>query len=451
MVVAAQEERSVASRSPLTVPTPDYALGNDWGNGEPDPTALTVAKALQELWADHCLVVFGSRATGIWQPGSDLDLAVIGGAEGGHATSSRLSEEAKVHLRACGITGYPYIQIHAFTQAEFDEARASLPHLAGQAQRHGILPTGEPMPPIPQNNPWPGVQARLRNTRYHLQSAVKALGTEAHDNAVRHSHTALENVIKGALGMLGVDTVIDSEGKVVNAASTHDLAALARGMPAERQSWLAGLPEIHIQEELTQFRLLADYSGDMLPWPSAPVPRIVADAQYVCGNLAGILLESLGKTSGDVGYADRLGEGSLGGWESVSLDYFEPDIVSERELAAAHAAGEVAGEARGEERGEERGEARGVAIGRDLERAAAWRELQAERLETARTLIPLLLEHALPAEDRQALMTHWQARGTPADYLDRLQEVQAAPAQWRRICDCPDDADTREPPPLPDG
>ena len=446
MAVAVREARSVASRLPLTVPTPDYALGNDWGDGRPDPTALTVARALQELWTDYRLAIFGSRATGIWQPWSDLDLAVIGGAEGGHAASSRLAEEAKVHLRACGITT-PYLQIHAFTQAEFDAAKTSLPHLAGQVQRHGILPSGEPMPPVPQNNPWPGVQARLRNARYHLQNALKAFGTEAHDNAVRHSHTALENVIKGALGMLGVDTVIDSEGKVVNAASTHDLAALAGGMPAEYQSWLTGLPEIHIQEELTQFRLLADYSGDMLPWPSVPVARIVADAQYVCGNLAGILLARLGKTTSDVGYANRLGDGPLGGWESVPLDYFEPDVVSERELAAAHTAGEVAGEARGEAQGE----ARGVAIGRDLERAAAWRELQAERLETVRTLIPLLLEHALPAEDRQALMAHWQARGTPADYLDRLQEVQAAPAQWRRICDCPDDADTREPPPFPDG
>ena len=441
MVVAAQEEHSVAFRSPLTVPTPDHALGNDWGNGRPDPTALAVARALQELWTDHCLVVFGSRATGIWQPGSDLDLAVIGGAEGGHAAGSRLSEEATVHLRDCGITT-PYLQIHAFTHAEFDAAKTSLPHLAGQVQRHGILPNGEPMPPVPQNNSWPGVQARLRNTRHHIQGAVKSFGVEAYEDSVRHSHTAIENVLKGALGMLGVDTVIDSEGKVVSAASTHDLAALAGGMPAEHRTWLTGLPAAPLQEELTKFRLLADYSGDMLPWPSVPVARIGADAQYGCGRLAGILLTRLGKTSSDVGYANRLGDGSLGGWEAVPLSYFEPDIVSDRELAAAHAAGEVEGEARGE--------ARGVNIGRDLERAAAWRAMQAERTETVRTLIPLLLEHALPAEDRQALMAHWQARGTPADYLDRLQEVQAAPAQWRRICDCPDDADTREPP-FPDG
>ena len=56
-------------------PAPEY------GDGAPDPRALALAGALQDRLPDARVLLFGSRATGAWTPGSDIDLAVIGGAK----------------------------------------------------------------------------------------------------------------------------------------------------------------------------------------------------------------------------------------------------------------------------------------------------------------------------------------------------------------------------------
>lgn len=426
----------------LTVPEPDYTQGASWGNGQPDPEALAAARALQALWPDYRLVVFGSRATGTWRPGSDLDLAVIGVEAGGRETDDRLRAQALKHLEAQDLA-CPWLQINAFTESDFDNLKASLPHLAGQVQLRGIQTNGEPMPPVPQNNPWPGVRVRLQNTRKHLEYALGALGVDQSEMAVRSAHTALENILKAALGYLGVENVVDAEGQVVGVEKTHDLEALAGGMPGTHVDWLAGLPAVDLQKRLTRFRRLGDYSGDVPEWNDAEAVEIVADAQFGCGRLAGLLLDTLGKTPRETGYANWLEAGSLAGWEVAPLDYFEPDVVGTRDLAAARAAGEAEGEIRGAERGEERG----IGIGHDQGRAAGFVEgRRAAHLEAALHLIPVLLETALSAADRHALAAHWRARGAPADYLERLQQVRDAPAQWRRLCDCPDDADGRDSP-----
>ena len=48
------------------------------GRGRPDPRALALAGELQDRLPDAQVLLFGSRAMGNWQAGSDIDLAVIG-------------------------------------------------------------------------------------------------------------------------------------------------------------------------------------------------------------------------------------------------------------------------------------------------------------------------------------------------------------------------------------
>ena len=49
------------------------------GHGDPDPRALALAGNLQASLPDAQVLLFGSRAIGNWQSGSDIDLVVIGG------------------------------------------------------------------------------------------------------------------------------------------------------------------------------------------------------------------------------------------------------------------------------------------------------------------------------------------------------------------------------------
>lgn len=95
------------TREPQTV---DLA----YGQGVADPRALALP--------DAQVVLFGSRAIGDWQPGSDIDLAVIGG-------DRAAAEEAIAQLRSQA--AHAHAQLFHFTHAEFNELRVSLPHIAG--------------------------------------------------------------------------------------------------------------------------------------------------------------------------------------------------------------------------------------------------------------------------------------------------------------------------------
>ena len=174
---------------------------------------------------------------------------------------------------------------------------------------------------------------------------------------------------------------------------------LSGGMPGTHRDWLQDLPASSLHKQLTTFRLVGDYTGVVEDWNEAAAAGVVEGVQIGCGRLADILLTQLGRTPGDVGYSDWLGDGPLAGWEAALLDYFEPDVVGERELAATRAAGEE----------------RGINIGRDQGRAEGFAQgRNEERLEAALRLIPVLLEPILSAAERQALSAHWAERGVPA-------------------------------------
>lgn len=92
------------------------------GNGAPDPRALELVGELQRQLPGARVLLFGSRAIGDWRPGSDIDLAVIGG-------SNDAAADALAQLRSQ--EPHPCAQLFHFTATEFDELRTSLPHVAG--------------------------------------------------------------------------------------------------------------------------------------------------------------------------------------------------------------------------------------------------------------------------------------------------------------------------------
>ena len=142
-----------ASQAHVAVPAGDRkaaAPALPTGHGAPDPRALAMASALQRHLPETRVLLFGSRATGSWQPGSDIDLAVIGVEEN---TAPAIRKQVKPHSKAVYGNAAPYVQVFTFTTAEFVRCRTALPHIAGQVQRYGLTPAGEHLPPMPQDNP----------------------------------------------------------------------------------------------------------------------------------------------------------------------------------------------------------------------------------------------------------------------------------------------------------
>lgn len=360
-------------------------LRRDWGQGKPDGRALALAQAVQDLLPEDAQVVlFGSRATGDWRPWSDLDLAVIG-SDAGRGSGFALKDQANV-LADDLYQWAPDIQLFTMSHADFEGLRTSLPHLAGQVQRWGLTPQGEPLPVMPQDNPWPGTRKYLQSSREHLEMALRNLGSHKSRWALYHAHGALETALKAVLGATRVDF-----------KHLHDLNKLLANVPDSREEWLEGLFTDSQLKELTDFRPLAVYGGSDVDLPSMAAEEIVGKVQYLSGRLAGRALDALRKTPRDVGHAKEewLGDGPMAGWESVPLDYFldpAPQLRAEAERALA-----------------------------------------------------LLGKHVgsqLSGRDRHEIATHWRMHGLPEDMMDCLMTLQGQPDQWRTILDIPAEQST---------
>ena len=369
---------------PQAAAIPTAVADPDWGQGRPDPRALAVAQELQERLPDTQVMLFGSRAGGRWRPRSDLDLAVIGMEED-------LESESSLRNTAKAMAGDLYdrppdIQIFPIPRSEFEKFRTSLPHIAGQVQSRGLTPEGEHLPLMTQDNPWPGVRTLLQSTRRHLERALGNL-EQYPDEAVFHAHSALETVLKAALGAAKVDFEF-----------THNLQDLVRQAreeaPATLLASMEGFPSAAQLNEWTKFRLQVPYSGETVPWPADSAEEIVGTVQRLSGILAGHALESLGKSPHDVGYAEWLGNGPLAGWESLPLDYFSQAEVEERIIQEIRAA---------------------------------------ERTDLAVATLRVFLGSDLTPAVLDRIEAAWRAEGPPPDYLQNLKDAQQAPDNWRSL------------------
>lgn len=280
------------------------------GHGVPDPLALALVAKLQAQLSDAQVVLFGSRAVGDWRPGSDVDLAVIGG-------DKDAVEEALAQLRSRA--PHARAQLFHFTPAEFDELRTSLPHIAGQVQAHGLTAAGEHLPPMDQDNPWPGVQGLLHAARRKLEAALIVFGTQPVSGEIALSaHATLERCLKAAQGAEQVDF-----RKHVHRDDQHNLCALAELLSAESYANLTAIMPVDYLRQLDAYQNTALYNHDQrVQWPTTDNETLLAAAQRASLYLADHALATLGKTPHDIGYEHRIGNDALGGFGIVALDHY---------------------------------------------------------------------------------------------------------------------------------
>ncbi len=290
-----------------------------YGHGVPDPLALTVAAELQERLPDAQVLLFGSRAIGDWRPGSDIDLAVIGGDRDAaeEAIAQLQSQESRAHA-----------QLFHFTRAEFDELRASLPHIAGQVQAHGLTAAGDHLPPMDQDNPWPGVQGLLHAARRKLDTALIVFGTQPMTGEiVLSAHAALERCLKAAQGAERVDF-----RKHVHRDDQHNLCILAELLSAEAYANLTAIMPVDYLQQLDAYQNTALYEhGQRVQWPTTDNETLLATAQRASLYLANHALALTGKTPRDIGYEHRIGDDALGGFGTVALDHYAHAQLGARE------------------------------------------------------------------------------------------------------------------------
>ncbi len=300
----------------------------------PDPRALAVVGVLQSRLPDtQEVVLFGSRAMGNWRPWSDLDLAVIGVPRDRDSEVS-LHQQAEAIARDQYGRESPSVQIFPFPRSEFEACRTSHPHIAGQVQYWGITATGDPLPDMTQDNPWPAAQAHLQSAHNDLGNALFNLngGQPQFAVALRSAHGALEHCFKALLSAARVKFL-----------HNHKLEELAPNVMHVHGAQAGGFPDAAWLKVLTRFREQSPYAGANPPWPEESPRSVVEQAQHLCGSLAQSTLDLMHKHPADVGYEtlyDR--NAALGGVESLPLNHFSPRASMERFGTAKMLEGAVA-------------------------------------------------------------------------------------------------------------
>ena len=291
----------------------------DLGRGVPDSLALALVARLQAQLPDAQVLLFGSRAVGDWHPGSDADLAVIGG-------DREATEKALAHLQ--NQVPHPRAQLFHFAPAEFAELRVSQPHIAGQVQAHGLTAAGEHLPPMDQHNPWPGVQGLLHAARRKLETALIVFDTQPSSGEIALSlHGTLERCLKAAQGTEGVDF-----RKHVHRNDQHNVCALAELLSAEVYANLTTIMPVDYLQQLEAYQSTALYDHDSrVQWPTTDNETLLAAAQRASLYLADHALSTLGKTPRDIGYEQRMVPDALGGFGTVALDHYAHGKLGKRE------------------------------------------------------------------------------------------------------------------------
>ena len=349
------------------------------------------------------MVLFGSRAAGTWTDGSDIDLAVIGGSkDAAEDALDRICDDEHNPYADCDRV--PYAQIFHYAPAEFDELRRSRPHVAGQVQAHGLLPNGTRLPAVAQDNPWPGIKNSLLICQRYLSWALFSYRGDEHGGANRyeelyeHIHQAVKMGLGAGLAAGGADFEYDK-----------NLLAMAGQLRDDRAAQLFELLPPASLQELSTFRTAIEYEfyPTRLPWPSIDVGDLLAAVQQACGRMAAEALAFTGKSPRDVGYepCDKAhpdewdANGSLGGWESLPLDYFADAQMRARARRAVRAL-----EARANSENDRVGIMRGVCA------------------HTAMTLAQI-----------DEVERNWRRHGAPDDASERVVAVFDKRAAWRDL------------------
>ena len=173
---------------------------------QPDPTALALARRVQEALHPDVVILFGSRAVGDYRPDSDIDLLVINKKEEPAAAKARANQAAQAYMK----DNPPWMELGIVTisSQEFGRCRLAKQHIASQAEQYGVNMSGERLnypSSYSDNYPdhWPETRNRVRDAEEWQQQMLQ-MYEENHWNKklqVLSTQQAVENALKGWLSV----------------------------------------------------------------------------------------------------------------------------------------------------------------------------------------------------------------------------------------------------------
>ncbi len=179
-----------------------------------DPKAVVVARAVQDqVQGDAVIVLFGSRARGDHNRGSDIDLMMLVPDRGASGYEAWAAASRTARAAAELEYGYPVeVDVLQIDHPRFRRGRRAVNHVAYDVTRDGIPMTQIPFSAIdpdadgvdgyPDN--WPDISERLRDALDSFRSMRHDFADGAEKYMGRHAQETLEHCYKALISALGV-------------------------------------------------------------------------------------------------------------------------------------------------------------------------------------------------------------------------------------------------------
>ena len=202
-----------------------------------DPSALEIARLVDEHLQPIDTLLFGSRARGDWSEASDVDLCAI--VDNIQDARKRRAEALQIgRERAAELYGRPvWVDLLLYSVEEFEYLRQARTHVTCDVSIQGVsirrrgaedYHYGEPDEPVS----WPDVNHRFHNAQRHLDDAEKNLNAGAsRETAGFLLQLAMENALRGALAHDGYDGKSDGNEGWERSHDSLMLQEKARGLP----------------------------------------------------------------------------------------------------------------------------------------------------------------------------------------------------------------------------
>lgn len=167
-----------------------------------DPHALAAARAAQAQVPGATVILFGSRATGRYHPGSDIDLLIVTNEQDPFSAEIKARKAALNYVKA----NPPRVPVDAIgiRRSQFERCRKANQHIAGQASRYGVIVSGENLDPAPSGggrypDHWPETRRRIERAEAWNQSLADVIENQHQELVGFTAQQAVENALKGWL------------------------------------------------------------------------------------------------------------------------------------------------------------------------------------------------------------------------------------------------------------